>query len=613
MSNRRLLLLLLVSWPAVAQELPDVAPPAPAELVQPLGSRFVWELRPSLGAGVRPAGLAVQTVVGGTWFVVDEKGGVWLTEDEGSRWERVLRADGDDRGDELSDDEELLLEAETLQDEQIENAESQIDESDPDAIPGDEPFADEAVAPADELEDTEDVEIEDVDVLQGDLLVGDGGEGRRARPVVWVDPADVDRVFVGRADGVWRSSDSGRTWERVSTTSSLDPQVTTFGRGQDGALIAGTVDGVRFSLDDGATWIDAVDATDGAHVHAIVQEAGAYWAATTKGLFRSGNGFGWERVPLPDSAEARVVVADSNWDTGFWVATAGALLRTDDGGASFYVAGRQPLRGLRDMVSLDEPGHLLAISDDGVWESMDGGVTWNTADRQLGDPDVRALAFADSGAVIATPRGVWRLVAPRSVVIPELRRKEQLSLPETVQASIARHGMDLDLLSLSRLGVVSRLVPGVLLTFDYGPAANRDVDYVSASTTDSFDNDWSLTAKLCWGGGCGVSSGTGSIDFSDSASSSYVSGGEVFNEGAPVAAAANVAQLVRSYRRYLADHVADAWLSRVHLLNESAAVRELPLRDQVLHTLQIAELDARLDALTDGAFLRSLSRPEESP
>ncbi|MFN7146727.1 MAG: WD40/YVTN/BNR-like repeat-containing protein, partial [Myxococcota bacterium] len=163
----------------------------------------------------------------------------------------------------------------------------------------------------------------------------------------------------------------------------------------------------------------------------------------------------------------RTVVADPAWEAGFWVATDAALYRTDDGGATFYVAGRQPLRGLRTMVHLEEVGHLLASSDQGVWESMDGGVAWSTADRQLTDPDVRALVFAESGPVLATPTGVWRMVTPRAVARP-VRRQEILPLGETIGLAAHRDGMDLDLLSLSRVGIVSGLLPTLEARFDYG-------------------------------------------------------------------------------------------------------------------------------------------------
>lgn len=611
MSNRRLLLLLLASAPAFAQDPPDVgpdvAPPAPAALVEPLGSRFVWELRAPLGAGARAAGLAVQPGGGGTWFVVDEKGGVWLSEDDGGRWERVLRADGVE---ELPDDEELLLEAEALYDEAVEEAGVEVDAPSED-VAGDQAVGDLEVPEVEADVDIDEADVDDIVAVASDLAdaPGDGA----VRPFVWVDPADAERVLVARKDGIWRSSDSGRTWERVSATSPSDPQVTTLSRGSDGALIAGTVDGVRFSSDDGHTWIDAEDATDGSHVHSIVQEAAAYWAATSRGLFRSANGLDWAPVPLPDSGQVRAVVPDPAWEAGFWVATTGALLRTDDGGATFYAAGRQPLRGLRDMVHLDDPGHLLAISDDGVWESVDGGVIWTTADRQLGDPDVRAVAMSNAGLVIATPRGVWRLVAPREILRVTGVRKEVLPLGATIAASTMRSGLDLDLLGLARVGLLAKLAPSLTITFDYDNHVARAVNFDSQSTVDSFDQDWSLKAVVCWGG-CSstvVSYDADAFDV-DTGDSLYVFGGEVYDEGEPIAAAANVAQRMRSYRRYLGEHVADAWLSRSRLVAETGAVRTQPLREQVLHTLQIQELDARLDALTDGAFSRSIQPSEES-
>ncbi|MFN7147307.1 MAG: hypothetical protein ACK4YP_26300, partial [Myxococcota bacterium] len=191
----------------------------------------------------------------------------------------------------------------------------------------------------------------------------------------------------------------------------------------------------------------------------------------------------------------------------------------------------------------------------------------------------------------------------------------------TIGLAAHRDGMDLDLLSLSRVGIVSGLLPTLEARFDYGRSAARTASYVSSTTRDSFDTDWAASVRLCWGGGCGATVteylGSDASDYVDQFSDGYdlyVAGGDVLTEGEPVAAAANVAQRIRSYRRYITDHVADAWLSRKRLVGETAAVRELPLRDQVLHALQIEELDARLDALTDGAFTRAQTNPrsEES-
>ncbi len=615
MPRRGLLLLLLASGPALAQEGPDVAPEAPAMPAAPLAERFVWERR--AGFGHRVAGVAVQPVAAGAWIAVDEKGGVWLSEDEGGRWDNVVRPVGALADDELPDDEELLLEAETRREEALEEAPVEPLDRLPDL---DEPVPEGEDVELPEAPEADEAVLGEAGAEAADLVEegirGVGGLGFRYPPVVWVDPTDPEKVFVARADGTWRSTSAGRTWEHVRTAEEGDPHVTSFFRGADGALVLGTSDGVRYSTDDGASWIDVEDATDGARVYEVTTGAGALWAATEQGLFKSSDGLAWARIQLPTNEPVRSVVADPSWESGFWVATPTTLYRTDDGGANFYVAGRQPLRGLRRLVHLDEPGHLLAVSDDGVWESMDGGVAWSTADRRLSEPDVRSLAFADNGPVIATPNGVWRMVTPREVSKPT-RDRPALSLSETIGAATHRDGMEIDLLSLAELGIAARIAPQLELRFDWGASAGRDADYVSASTVDAYDNDWALGARLCWGA-CSTTvtvAPTGEYEY-ETDRSFYVFDGQVFDEGEPVAAAANVAQSIRSYRRYLAEHVADAWLARSRLVAETNAVRALPLRDQVLHAVQIQELEARLDALTDGAFSRSSRAsppPEESP
>ena len=613
MPRRGLLLLLAASAPAFAQDAPDVAPAslsdvspaAPAVAPVPLAERFVWERRTGLGR--RVAAVAVEPVPGGAWVAVDEQGGVWLSEDEGRSWDSVVRPLGGLDTDDLPDDEALLLEAESRRDEALEASAEELEV----ATPAD---ATEEDADLPEAPEPDDGALEEASVLGADLA-GERADGGASLPVVWAEPGDGTRLFVGRADGVWRSTSSGRTWDHLGEAEDGAPAITCFARAADGALVVGTTDGVRYSVDDGGSFIDVEDATDGARVNSVVVEGGLLWAATSRGLFRSANGLAWDAIPLPDGGDVRAIVPDPAWDQGFWVASRGALHRTDDGGATFYISGRQPLRGLRTLVHLDEPGHLLATSDDGVWESMDGGVMWFAADRRLSEPDVRSLSFSDNGPVIATPGGVWRMVPPREST-RAVRAQTTLSLSDTIAAASQRGGMDIDLLSLSRAGVAAKLMPVLELKFDWDSSGARRASQVSASTTDSFDDSWSAGLQVCWGSCSGVAAvaPTGEADL-DVSRELYVSNGQVYDEGEPVAAAANVATTIRSYRRYLAEHVADAWIARTRLVAESGTVRSLPLRDQVLHAVQLQELDARLDALTEGAFskaLRTSSPSEES-
>ncbi len=604
----------------------SMPPAAPQEVQSRLGSTFAWEPVGRIGPRVRVAGVDVQTAgplpgAPSAWLVVDEGGGVWLSEDGGAHWEATLAplTVRDDTG--MIDDERVLLEAESARDDAFDEDELGVDvyssdttsEVDSDGLPAADPEVEVAAEGGDAVEEAG----------AGASLEAAGAEGSDSAvlPVVWFDPVDPLRALVARSDGIWRSVDEGFAWEQVSARTVGEPHVLSFFRSPGGDLVvAGTTDGVLSSLDGGASWIDVEDATDGAATTQVVREGRFLWAATAEGLFRSSDGLHWSAVPIAGALSVRTIVPDPAWEGGFWAATPNGLYRTDDDGASFYVAGRQPLRGLRWIVHLGQVGHLLAISSDGVWESIDGGVDWRTADRQLDDPDVRTLAFADGLPVVATAGAVWKMRAPREVAVRAGAREKAASLAESVQAAIARPGLAIDLLSLSRRGAIAALAPQLELRFDWDSSAARSTDFSSLSTDEPYDTGWSVGAQMCWGS-CGstviVDNDAAGYGVSETADSLYVFDGEVFSEGEPVAAAANVAQRIRSYRRYLGEHVADAWLARARLVADTAQVRTLPLREQVLHALQLEELEARLDAFTEGAFsrsfTRSLTRSEESP
>jgi hypothetical protein len=55
------------------------------------------------------------------------------------------------------------------------------------------------------------------------------------------------------------------------------------------------------------------------------------------------------------------------------------------------------------------------------------------------------------------------------------------------------------------------------------------------------------------------------------------------------------------YRTEVADTIASLWTTRQRLVTERQLAGDEPLADQVARALRVAELEARLDALTDGA------------
>jgi hypothetical protein len=606
---------LLLAIPAWGQSLPDGSvpaaagsvPDAPAAEPVPLASRYVWEQRGTLDRAAPLTGIAVQPGATHVWLVVDARGSVYRTDDQGATWTLALWGSYAFDDDDAPSAEKILLDAEATRDEEIGTTDAPDDTSD------DVDAADEA---ANQAADAASTAAETATALR-DLSQHARTDAPASLPTVWFDPADPTLALLGRPDGTWRSLDAGRTWDRVD-----DGGISVFFSGSDPSLIvAGATSGVRFSLDRGATWIGVEGAAGGTEVHGIAEEKGWIYAATESGLFRSRNGLQWERVDALADTAVQSVVPDPDWDGGLWVATDRGLLRTDDDAKTFYSEGLLPAAELRRVVHAGGAGHVLAISGrDGVWESMDGGVRWAPAFRLLGDPDVRAIDFETGIPVIATATGVWRMVTPAGGAEPA-RAAKVLDMGVAIGMAQRRAGLDSDMLTLAHREIAALLAPKLQVNFDWTQSADRTTKWAEESTTEKHSSDWGIVGQLCWGN-CGgtvtVSSdsydGTYDADATDLASSDlYVVDGEVFDDSQSVIAAANVAQSIRAYREHLHEQVSEAWLTRQRLATEAPLTSQMPLHDQVMHALKIAELDARLDIYTDGAFTRALTPDRSAP
>lgn len=530
----------------------------------------VWEevAQPPGSGGL--VSLSVSREQPGRWLTADEFGAVFLTDDSGGRWTRVLKGQAPD----VTSDEKLLLEAESLSADSFEGVEAA------------------------------DVDAESAAVERANETTSQELDERRNAtatlpPAVWFDRAGV--AFASRQDEVWRSEDKGETWRRVDG----DGGASAFARVGE-TLVAGGSNGIRASLDGGESWLDVDDVLDGHAVRELAVFGGTFRAATDGGLFESPDALRWSRVISAPDTPLVSVIADPNYPDGYWLAAERGLYRTDDNGQTFTRFANQPLKGLRKMVHVGETGHLLAISADGVWETLDGGVKWTPASRLLSDPDVRALDFDSGEPVIATAMGVWRMIRPETLAetTPEVRASMPLAL--TVQTALGRSGLDGDLLSLAQSSGLLPLIPTLTVQFKYGWQAGRDADFQVLSAAGTRDHAFSATAALCWGA-CSVSSTYYSYD-----SESYdvqqmvddgqltVIDGNVYDSTAVVAAAANVSQSLSTYRVSTAQQISEAWITRARLLDEPVA--EAPTRDQVMHVLAVQEIDARLDAWTQGRF-----------
>lgn len=510
-----------------------------------------------------------------SWIALTHDGAAWLTADAGESWVRVLPPARRDV-EEAPDPEHVLMEVENQLGETVEVSTDLEDLLDlTQRALGDEAAA--AVAPN----------------LSPTWL------GR-----VFFDPTRIGLVWAGRWDGLWRSSDGGTSWDRM--TEFAPSEITRWGD----VLVIGGLGGIAASVDEGERWIEVAGPLGDAEVLDVQAVGDTLYAGTSAGLFRSADGIRWARVTAAGEAPVSSVVPDPDWPQGFWLAGDGGLRRTDDGGRSFYVAGTQPLAGLRQMVALPGKGHLLVVSGDGVWESTDGGVRWALASRLLTDPDVRAVDVKGPTPVIAARGGVW-VMRPFEAPKAEARTLVAgMGLGEAVELATRRRGIDRAPLLLSRAATVAKILPQPELYFTWDSDAGRATNWPLRSTTQDEGSAWQAGLRFRFGLGSDSSS-TGDVDELDTeylfeADNAYVLGDQVYLEGTYTAAAANTMQRMHQYQVTLADQVSEAWMTRHRLVAEEALVSNQPLLEQVEYHLKILELDARLDMWTDGAWRESL-------
>ena len=623
------LLLSLLAAPGEAQELP--AMPTPVAPV-PISVGATW--REERGTRGLAAGLwsLARSSDGASWLVGLEDGAVYRSMDGARTWSRVLRSPAEG-GDELDEEGVLLLGEEVAKEEEAraQTTSSAEDEADSEAATSDSVVDDpDAEASASDSSDTEaagpaeDLAFPDLDRVQSELGLEEGAVAVSAPAVVWFSPEDPELALIGRSDGNWRSTDGGRSWSRQ------DPEADALrflSVPQMGIVLAGTRAGVRVSPDGGQRWFDTVDVTDGRAVDALVVLGKQILAGSSSGLFTSADGLRWKRLPMTGAVTG--LLPDPSWEGGLWVTTPTGLLRSDDGGTTFYTAGRQVLSGLRGLTALSGTGHVGAWGSDGVWESTDGGVTWRPVFKGLRDPDVRDLVVVGDQPLIAASRSVWRLTvglpdedAPTAATVAKsaVPLREQQMLGTLVDLSTRRAGLDLDILSPKMLAV-KRWLPTVTLTGQYGTQDSRDAQFLQGQTDEGRNGEWYVGGVACFGrcaaGGlydlAAAADNSGSSDGTELATYSlddvasdvddlFSLGGQILGEGAEAFAATNTGQRMRKYRGQVAQQVVGAWATLQRLDRD---VPSPSLSGQVSRLLDIQEAEARLDLYTDGAYSRA--------
>ncbi len=207
--------------------------------------------------------------------------------------------------------------------------------------------------------------------------------------VIYVGAGDLNSFFDGLGDGVYKSSDAGRTWRHVGLegtqqiTSILvhprDPNLVLIGALGNFFQTQSDARGVFRSTDGGATWVKTLYVDDKTGIGTLARAADApdvIFAATMFRFFPAGAA----NPPAADTAQTRTRLYKSTDGGLTWREIVGGGLPSLTGRVSIAVGIGTPAQ------------HVYVIGDFGLYRSDDGGTAW----RHMAADDKR-IANAQGG------------------------------------------------------------------------------------------------------------------------------------------------------------------------------------------------------------------------
>jgi photosystem II stability/assembly factor-like uncharacterized protein len=214
-----------------------------------------------------------------------------------------------------------------------------------------------------------------------------------------IDPADEIRLAVTvTSGGTALSKDGGWTWV-ASRRGSLpsDCGAVQFLPGGARGLALGTQSGALYFSRDGLDWQLTFQLPDGGHVFGLARSGRGVLAATSHGVFSSGDGTAWSECStgITNLTLAGLAVSPVDADV-LYAATDQGVFRSPDAGVSWSRCSESK-RTLSVLVLQDGRTVLAGTSDGSVLRSVDSGDHWSSITR--GIPGVKVSILASRSAV----------------------------------------------------------------------------------------------------------------------------------------------------------------------------------------------------------------------
>lgn len=234
---------------------------------------------------------------------------------------------------------------------------------------------------------------------------------------VAIDPRDADVIYAGTFHLPWKTVDGGRTWAPIHAgmIDDSDVMAIVIDRSNPRRLYASACSGIYRSDNQGGLWKKIQGIPFAARrTHVIQQDPRrpqTVFAGTTEGLWKTTDaGVSWRRI-TPAHWVINALLVDSQNSNRLVMGTDQlGVLTSDDGGASFRVANEGFHH--RQIVALaldrDRPGRVLAVlanAPEPLLATDDGGRTWSPLGPGLNTLGLRRVYASPDGWWAALERG----------------------------------------------------------------------------------------------------------------------------------------------------------------------------------------------------------------
>ena len=242
-----------------------------------------------------------------------------------------------------------------------------------------------------------------------------------------VDPRNPDIVYAGTWHLPWKTSDGGKNWRNIKKGVIVDSDIFSIVVDPDEPRVVymSACSGI-YKSDNGGDLFRKIEGIpdEARRTRVIMQDPGnreTVYAGTTEGLYKTEDaGKTFRRMTEPEVVVNDVWVDPHDSKHVLLATDRGGVLASTDGGENFTESnqGISERKVAALLVDLNDPSHLFAgvVNDKtfgGVFQSTNGGASWQQLGAGLEGRDIFALAETKDGTVVAgTNDGIFVLDPP---------------------------------------------------------------------------------------------------------------------------------------------------------------------------------------------------------